>query len=205
MGLHQKLYIYVTYTEVPIRCISISGAQWVYEGNTTQLTATVSPDNATGDKTIKWDSDDESIAKVDSNGKVTAKSEGTVTITAKTTNGKTATCKVTVSNNIPSVKYSTHVQKEGWQNFVENGALSGTTGKEYRLEAIKIELTGEIAKQYDIYYRVHAQKFGWMGWAKNGEQSGTQGYGYRVEAMQIQLLPKGSKPSGSTANAFKQK
>ena len=28
------------------------------------------------------------------------------------------------------------------------------------------------------------------------------GYKYRAEAIQIQLLPKGAKPSGSTANAF---
>ena len=73
------------------------------------------------------------------------------------------------------------------------------------MEAIKIELTEEMAKTFDIYYRVHTEKFGWLGWAKNGEAAGTQGYGYRVEAMQIQLLPKGSKPSGSTANAFRKK
>ena len=100
------------------------------------------------------------------------------------------------------IRYSTHIQQEGWQGWKTNGEVSGTTGKGLRLEAIKIELTGEIAKKYDIYYRVHAQKFGWLGWAKNGEAAGTQGYKYRAEAIQIQLLPKGAKPSGSTANAF---
>ena len=103
------------------------------------------------------------------------------------------------------IKYTAHVQKQGWQNYVTSGKVAGTTGKNLRMEAIKIELTEEMAKTFDIYYRVHTEKFGWLGWAKNGEAAGTQGYGYRVEALQIQLLPKGSKPSGSTANAFKQK
>ena len=103
------------------------------------------------------------------------------------------------------IKYTAHVQKQGWQNYVTNGEVAGTTGKGLRMEAIKIELTEEIAEKFDIYYRVHAQNFGWMGWAKNGEQAGTQGYGYRIEAIQIQLLPKGSKPSGSTENTFVKK
>ena len=102
-------------------------------------------------------------------------------------------------------QYATNIQNEGWQGWKTNGQVSGTTGKNLRLEAIKIELTGEVAKQYDIYYRVHAQKFGWMGWAKNGEAAGTEGYNYRLEAIQIQILPKGSKPSGSTENAFAKK
>ena len=46
------------------------------------------------------------------------------------------------------------------------------------MEAIKIKLTDEMEKQYDIYYRVHVQEFGWLGWAKNGQIAGTTGYGY---------------------------
>ena len=51
-------------------------------------------------------------------------------------------------------------------NWAENGELSGTYGRAKRLEAIQIELTGEMKNHYDIYYRVHAQSFGWLGWAK---------------------------------------
>ena len=68
--------------------------------------------------------------------------------------------------------------------------MSGTSGLGYRLEAMQIRLTGEMANHYDVYYRVHAQNFGWLGWAKNGEESGTAGYGYRLEAMQIVLVDK---------------
>ena len=55
------------------------------------------------------------------------------------------------------------------------------------------ELTGEVAKNYDVYYSVHAENFGWLGWAKNGEEAGTAGYGYRLEAIKIQLVTKGDK------------
>ena len=106
--------------------------------------------------------------------------------------------------------YTTHIQDIGWQDKTEaawkkNGAISGTSGQSKRLEAIRINLTGEMAKHYDVYYRVHAQGFGWMGWAKNGQAAGTAGYSYRLEAIQIQLVPKGEAAPGSTNNAFRQK
>jgi len=103
------------------------------------------------------------------------------------------------------IEYKTHVQNIGWMDWVSNGALSGTEGRSLRLEAIQIRLTGTADSQYDIYYRVHAQNFGWMGWARNGQSAGTAGYSYRLEAIQIVLVPKGTSPPGSTANAFIQR
>lgn len=50
-------------------------------GETIQLTATVIPGNAT-DKSVRWTSSDNSIAKVDTDGLVTAVKEGTVRIKA---------------------------------------------------------------------------------------------------------------------------
>ena len=51
------------------------------KGETTNLTVTITPDNA-DNKKIKWTSDNESIATVDQNGKVTAVNEGTTYINA---------------------------------------------------------------------------------------------------------------------------
>ena len=103
------------------------------------------------------------------------------------------------------ITYRTYVQKLGWQGWVSDGAYSGTKGKSLRLESFQAKLTGNMAKNYDIYYRVQAQKFGWMGWAKNGATAGTAGYGYRLEAVQIQLVKKGSKAPTSTKAAYQKK
>ena len=99
------------------------------------------------------------------------------------------------------IVYTTHIQSYGWKDgkpedttratWKKNGEMSGTSGEAKRLEAICIDLTGEMAEKYDIYYRVHAQSFGWLGWAKNGEESGTAGYAKRLEGIQIVLVPKG--------------
>jgi uncharacterized protein YjdB len=78
-------------------------------GQTQQLTATVTPADAT-DKTVSWSSSNEKIASVDATGKVTAVAAGAVTITAKT-NGlnvkwesELATCDITVSQPVTGVK-----------------------------------------------------------------------------------------------------
>ncbi|MBQ9936637.1 MAG: M6 family metalloprotease domain-containing protein [Lachnospiraceae bacterium] len=105
------------------------------------------------------------------------------------------------------IVYTTHVQKYGWKdgkpdadqsNWKKNGEMSGTSGEAKRLEAICINLTGEMAEHYDVYYRVHAQTFGWLGWAKNGEESGTAGYAKRLEGIQIVLVEKGGEAPGKT-------
>lgn len=73
----------------------------LYVGETTQLTATVSPSSATN-KSVSWTSDDTSVATVSSTGLVTAKSAGTATITckAKDGSGKQATCNISVKENV---------------------------------------------------------------------------------------------------------
>ena len=71
-------------------------------GQSETITATITPDNAT-DKTIKWSTNDSSIATV-SGGKITAIGAGTATITATSSDGnKTATCIVKVTAPIIEV------------------------------------------------------------------------------------------------------
>ena len=83
--------------EIAITGISLNKSTTsLTEGESETLTATITPSNATGDKTVKWSSSNEAVAAVDSNGKVTAKKAGTAVITATSSNGKTAGCKVTV-------------------------------------------------------------------------------------------------------------
>ena len=90
------------------------------------------------------------------------------------------------------------MQTYGWQEWKKNGEMSGTSGESKRLEGIQIYLTGEMAKQYDVYYRVHAQTYGWLDWAKNGQMAGTSGLSRRLEGINIVLVTKGGKAPGST-------
>ena len=64
--------------------------------NSEQLTATLTPANATN-QNVTWSSGNPDVASVSDNGTVTAKTTGTATITATTEDGiLTATCNVTV-------------------------------------------------------------------------------------------------------------
>ena len=84
-----------------------------------------------------------------------------------------ATKEETINKPAELISYRAHVQDIGWQEYVSDDEMSGTSGQSKRLEAIQIKLTGQTAEKYDIYYRVHCQDFGWLGWAKNGEASGS--------------------------------
>lgn len=81
----------------------------LFTGQSEQLTATVTPDNATN-KNVTWSSNDDTIATVDTNGNVTAVAAGTATITVTTEDGShTATCKVTVKDPVYSMATDTAV------------------------------------------------------------------------------------------------
>jgi len=88
--------------------------------------------------------------------------------------------------------YATHVQGIGWQGYVGNGALSGTSGESRRLEAIKINLNTNL--DINVEYRTHIQGIGWESeWKKNNELSGTSGQSKRLEAIQIRLTGSDAK------------
>ena len=73
------------------------------EGETETLVATVMPENAT-DKSVVWESGNESAATVSQEGLVTAVGEGKATITVKTNDGGfSASCEVTVKKKVIAV------------------------------------------------------------------------------------------------------
>lgn len=93
-----------------------------------------------------------------------------------------ATYKVDNSN----VSYSSHVQSHGWQDYVNSGATSGTTGEKKRMEALRIGLQNTLIRG-GIEYRTHVQSYGWLDWVSNNKISGTTGESKRAEAIQIRL------------------
>ena len=93
-----------------------------------------------------------------------------------------------------AVSYACHIQTYGdKQGAVKNGALAGTIGESKRLEAIKIDVTGN--DNLGITYTTHCQTYGWLPWSSNGEQNGTTGEAKRLEAIKIKL-------TGSAANLY---
>lgn len=81
---------------------------------------------------------------------------------------------------------STHVQTDGWHDYVYRGSSSGTIGQAKRLEGIKIKLENQ---EYsgNIEYQTHVQTIGWQPWKQNDQVSGTIGQARRLEAINIKL------------------
>ena len=88
--------------EIAVSAVSIGqpSAEMII-GETVQLTATVTPSNATN-KSVTWASSKQSVATITDNGLVTAIAEGQSTITASA-GGKSASCIVTVSKGTVDV------------------------------------------------------------------------------------------------------
>ena len=85
-----------------------------------------------------------------------------------------------------TVSYTTHVQDFGWQPYVSDGALSGTSGEAKRLEGIKIQLQNA-PYLVSISYQTHVQDYGWQGWVSDNGFSGTSGESKRLEAIRIKV------------------
>ena len=92
---------------------------------------------------------------------------------------------VAASAPIVGVRYRTHVQNFGWQEFVADGAVSGTANQALRLEAINIEIIG--GANLGITYTAHVQNIGWQDYVSDGAMSGTTDKALRLEAIRIAL------------------
>ncbi len=89
------------------------------EGQTRQLTATVTPTTA-DNRSVTWSSSNSTVATVSSSGLVTAKTAGNATITATTKDGsnKKATCSITVKyptveNKLEEGDHVNYIDKSG--------------------------------------------------------------------------------------------
>jgi len=100
-------------------------------------------------------------------------------------NGDTLTAQWTpIPTPSATVSYRTHVQDIGWQSYVSDGAVAGTSAQSKRLEAIQIKLEGISG---GIEYSTHIQDIGWQGFVANDAMSGTSGRSKRLEAIMIRL------------------
>lgn len=117
--------------------------------------------------------------------------------------------KVTVADDLKcygqisgSVVYQTYVENAGWQNEVKDGQLAGTVGKNRQIEAVRINLTDQLAEKYDIYYRVNIEGCGWLDWTANGTDAGSAGLDYAVRGIEIKICSKDEEHPEIGARAF---
>lgn len=96
-----------------------------------------------------------------------------------------------VEENLPVIKYSTHVQSNGWLTPVTNPTLSGTIGESKRVEAFRaiVENTEEV----NIRYRSKTQTKDWTDWSTNNHLSGTVGESLPLEALRVELTGQKSE------------
>ncbi|MFQ9964312.1 MAG: glucosaminidase domain-containing protein [Thomasclavelia spiroformis] len=85
-----------------------------------------------------------------------------------------------------NISYQSHIVGIGWQEWKNNGDMSGTSGESKRIEAIRIALENQ-KYSGDIEYQSHVVGIGWQSKRKNGELSGTEGQSKRIEAVRINL------------------
>lgn len=87
----------------------------------------------------------------------------------------------------PQVLYQSHVEDYGWLNYVNDGAISGTTAQSKHIEAIKIKLDNIDSYSGTIKYAAHIQNYGWSNYGTNNEIVGTVGKCLAIEAIRIKL------------------
>ncbi|MCL1799619.1 MAG: S8 family serine peptidase [Eggerthellaceae bacterium] len=108
-----------------------------------------------------------------------------------------------------TITYETHVQNIGWtgnassRSPVANGAVSGTSGRGLRVEALRISLVNNSGKSGKLHYRTQIQNVGWQeecvidskgtsdaylkGNLRGNDYSGTSGRALRLETLEIRL------------------
>ena len=85
------------------------------------------------------------------------------------------------------VEYMSHVQDLGWEkSWITDGKQSGTTGKNKKVEAMKIRLKNATSG-VNINYRAYVEGIGWQNAVKNGEITGTTGQNKKMYAIRISL------------------
>lgn len=94
---------------------------------------------------------------------------------------------------MPKVSYRTHIENEGWNIPVTDGAMSGTTGLGLRMEAIEISLLELNGLNIAMEYQAHVQNIGWQPLKSDGQTAGTTGESLRLEALRIRLVGTDAK------------
>lgn len=94
---------------------------------------------------------------------------------------------ISTSTQTPPVSISvqSHVSNVGWSPIVTDGVITGVSGKNKNIEAIKLQNTSNLTGS--ISYSSHVSGKGWQNYVKDGALSGTEGASRSVESVRIAL------------------
>ena len=88
-----------------------------------------------------------------------------------------------------SVQYQIHVAGAGWMAAQSDNAAASAMDNR-AIDAIRIALTGELSKTYDVSYQTNTQKTKWQDWKQNGSVSGATNSGNAIRAIRVKLVKK---------------
>ena len=105
--------------------------------------------------------------------------------------GRFKAIKIGLKNCTGGIKYSAHFANIGWSDYVQDSEICGSTTNDMSsIEAIKLELYGDVANSYNVFYCAYVRDKGWLEWAKNGEISGSTGGSLPITAIKVMLVPQ---------------
>ena len=70
-----------------------------------------------------------------------------------------------------TIAYQVNLSGSGWMDWQENLGEAGATDTDKPLEAVRMQLTGQLSENYDLYYSV-LQNGSWTALVRNGETAG---------------------------------
>lgn len=88
-------------------------------------------------------------------------------------------------DDVNVVSYSSRVKGRDWKSDVRTLEQAGLI--DANLEAVKMELNGDLNNSHNIFYRVYLQNYGWLCWARNGEVAGGIDANLNIQQVQVKI------------------
>ena len=95
------------------------------------------------------------------------------------------------------IQYQAYVKKSGWQSIKADAAVAGKLSSKSNVQAVRIALTGDISKYYDVSYSVKRQNNDWSSYVSNGAVAGGAGKGRAITGIKVKLEAKSSASSAA--------
>lgn len=105
---------------------------------------------------------------------------------AKTSGSSDSSSSTTSFIDGTDVELDAHVENDGWEGWVKEGQIAGTTGEGKRLEAIRAKVENAYVNG-DVEIQAHVEDDGWQNWKDSSKYAGTVGKSKRIEAVRMQL------------------